>query len=125
MEVNPVCIDTLRPADRAMDGTETLMVPAGAKRTLAWRPLSLLVPGLIGPGLLTSCSWRSAPAAVLFGAYFPDWLLFGMLAIASAVIARVVAGLAGFAQAVPFPLFTFLAVGVLVAGAFDLLWLGR
>ncbi len=89
------------------------------------RRLGLFGPGLIGFGLLTGCSSRSAPALILFGAYFPDWLLFGVLAIMSAIITRVVAGIAGFAQAVPFPLFTFLAVGILVAGAFDLLWLGR
>jgi hypothetical protein len=81
--------------------------------------------GLAALGLLAGCSSRSAPATVLFGAYFPYWLLFGMMAIVFAMIARAVAGIAGFAHGVPFPLFTFLAIGILVAGGFDLFCFGR
>lgn len=83
--------------------------------------------GLLGPavGVLAGCSARSAPALVLFGAYFPDWLVFAILAVVVAIAARIVFGLAGLAQAVPFSLFTCLAIGILVAGAIDLLWLDR
>lgn len=80
---------------------------------------------LSGSMLLVGCSARSAPAIVLFGAYFPDWLLFALLAIATAVIARVAFGIAGLGASVPFPLFTYLAIGILVAGVADLLWLGH
>jgi hypothetical protein len=76
-------------------------------------------------GMLAGCSSRSAPALVLFGAYFPSWLLFAILAILIAIAVRIAFGLAGLALSVPFPLFTYLAIGILVAGAVDLLWLGH
>lgn len=82
----------------------------------------LAVSGAAG---LTGCAVRSAPAAVVFGAYFPDWLLFAIFAIVAAIMARVAVGIAGFAGSVPFPLFTYLAIGIVIAGAVDLLWLGH
>jgi hypothetical protein len=83
--------------------------------------------GLLWPmaAALAGCSTRSAPALVLFGAYFPQWLLFGVLAVVVAIVARIACGLGGIAASVAFPLFTYLAIGILVAGAIDLLWLGR
>jgi hypothetical protein len=75
--------------------------------------------------VLTGCSTRSAPALILFGAYFPDWLVFAILAIVVAIVARIAFGVAGLTQSVPFLLFTCLAVGILVAGAIDLIWLDR
>ncbi|WP_267221266.1 hypothetical protein [Dyella silvae] len=45
--------------------------------------------------------------------------------MATAILARAAFGFAGWAESVPFPLFTYLAIGILVAGAFDLLWLGH
>ncbi|RDS79180.1 hypothetical protein DWU98_19375 [Dyella monticola] len=86
------------------------------------RRLGRLLPAL---GAIAGCSTSSAPAVILFGAYFPDWLVFAILTIVIAIVARIVFGLAGLAQSVPFPLFTFVAIGILVAGAFDLLWLDR
>ncbi len=76
-------------------------------------------------GGLGGCSARSAPAAVLFGAYFPDWLIFAILVVLFALATRIAFGIAGRAEAIPFPLFTCLAVGILLAGSIDLLWLGR
>ena len=76
-------------------------------------------------GALCGCSAGSAPAIVLFGAYFPTWLIVAILAILFAIITRVAFGVAGRAEAIPFPLFTCLAVGILVAGVIDLLWLDR
>jgi uncharacterized membrane protein len=74
-------------------------------------------------GALGGCSAGSAPAIVLFGAYFPTWLIIAILAILFAIITRIAFGVAGRADAIPFPLFTYLAVGILVAGVIDLLWL--
>jgi uncharacterized membrane protein len=74
---------------------------------------------------IAGCSTSSAPAVILFGAYFPDWLVFAILTIVIAIVARIAFGLAGLGQSVPYPLFTYLAVGILVAGAIDLIWLDR
>ncbi|WP_198670322.1 hypothetical protein [Dyella sp. C9] len=79
----------------------------------------------LAAGVLAGCSPHSAPALVLFGAYFPGWLLFAILAIVIAILARIAFGVAGLAPAVPFPLFTCLAIGILIAGAVDLMWLGN
>ncbi|WP_198651471.1 hypothetical protein [Dyella sp. C11] len=75
--------------------------------------------------MLGGCTSGSAPALVLFGAYFPSWLLFAILAIVIAIVARIAFGMVGWAPSLPFPLFTCLAIGVLVAGAVDLVWLGN
>lgn len=88
------------------------------------RRLRLLIP-LAVTLAVAGCSMRSAPAVILFGAYFPDWLVFAILAVLVAISARILLGLAGLAQSTAFPLFTCLAIGILVAGAIDLLWLGR
>jgi uncharacterized membrane protein len=82
-------------------------------------------PLLPAVGALAGCSTSSAPAVIVFGAYFPDWLVFAILTLAIALVARIAFGFAGWAQSVPYPLFTFIAVGVLVTGAIDLVWLDR
>lgn len=83
--------------------------------------------GLLLPmaGGIAGCSTSSAPAIILFGAYFPDWLVFAILAVLVAIAARIVFGLLGWGQSLPFPLFTCLAIGILVAGTIDLAWLDR
>jgi hypothetical protein len=84
-----------------------------------------LWPLLVTVAAMAGCSTSSAPAVILFGAYFPDWLVFAILTIGIAIFARIAFGFAGLAQSVPYPLFTCIAVGVLVAGAIDLIWLDR
>lgn len=82
-------------------------------------------PAALATLLLTGCSPSSAPALSLFGAYFPNWLLFGLLAILFASLSRLLFGIVGRAELVPFPLFTHLAIGILLAGLFQIQWLGR
>jgi hypothetical protein len=90
----------------------------------AQRSLGRFWPLLLASAM-AGCSTHSAPAIVLFGAYFPDWLIFAILTIVFAIVTRAVFGLAGLGTQIPFPLFTCLAVGILIAGAIDLLWLAR
>lgn len=93
----------------------------GRGRLITFPVLALLVPVFPVAGF----SGISAPAIIAFGAYFPDWLFLAIVAIAAAIVTRVAFGIAGRAAAVPFPLFTCLAVGILLAGFIDLLWFGR
>lgn len=79
---------------------------------------------LSGAAGLAGCAVHSAPAVVVFGTYFPNWLLFAILAMVAAIMARVAFGIAGLGSSVPFPLFTYLAMGILLAGAVNLFWLG-
>ncbi len=93
---------------------------ASTQRVFPVRLASLLLATALG-----GCSTKAAPAIILFGAYFPAWLIFAILTVLFAIIARIVFGMAGRADAIPFPLFTCLAIGIIVAGVIDLLWLDR
>jgi YtcA family len=74
---------------------------------------------------LTGCSAGSAPSFDLFGAFFPAWLLCGLIGIAGAIAARAVFVGTGVANVVPFQLFVCTAIGVIVALMAWLLWFGR
>jgi hypothetical protein len=120
-------LDTLlaRVKERCTEGTRAMIDTRSATLRDAWPSLRRLWPLLPAAGAIAGCSASSAPAIILFGAYFPDWLVFAILAIVIAIAARIAFGLAGLAQSVPFSLFTYLAIGILVAGAIDFIWLDR
>ncbi|MFC5473082.1 hypothetical protein [Paraherbaspirillum soli] len=69
---------------------------------------------------LQGCAPRGAPSYEIFGAYFPLWLLAGVLGLISALIAHRVFVSTGWAQIVPFQLSVCVAIGVTVA---VLVWL--
>jgi hypothetical protein len=64
---------------------------------------------------LTGCSGDSAPSFDLFGAFFPAWLLCGIIGIAGAVVARVVFVSTGLANRLPYQLAVCVAIGVITA----------
>jgi hypothetical protein len=64
---------------------------------------------------LTGCSGRSAPSFVLFGAFFPAWLLCGVIGIVGAIVARVVFVSTGVANTLPYQLAVCTAIGVITA----------
>jgi YtcA family len=64
---------------------------------------------------LTGCSAGGAPSFDLFGAFFPAWLLCGIIGIAGAVVARVVFVSTGFANTLPYQLAVCTAIGVITA----------
>jgi hypothetical protein len=63
---------------------------------------------------LGGCS-PGAPSFVLFGAFFPAWLLCGTLGIISAGVARAAFVAGGLSQFLPYQLFVCTAVGLIVA----------
>ena len=75
--------------------------------------------------VLTGCSAGSAPSFDLFGAFFPAWLLCGLIGIAGAVAARAIFVGTKLSNVVPFQLFVCTAIGVIVAILAWLLWFGR
>ena len=75
--------------------------------------------GLV-PLSLSGCSRGGAPSFDLFGAFFPAWLLCGIVGIIGAVVARVVFVSTGLATALPYQLAVCTAIGVITA---LLLWL--
>ena len=69
---------------------------------------------------LAGCSRSAAPTLSLFGAYFPVWILCGVVGVLAAAIARSVLVKSGLAESVPAQLFVCSGAGVIAA---CLLWL--
>jgi hypothetical protein len=74
---------------------------------------------------LSGCAMRSAPSFALFGAFFPAWLLCGVLGILAAGAARIAFIASGLSGALPFQLFVCSAIGVIIGLSVWLLWFGR
>ncbi|KXV09369.1 hypothetical protein AD931_04375 [Gluconobacter oxydans] len=76
-----------------------------------------LRPCLPGLTLLATggCSLRGAPSFPVVGAYFPDWMVCGLVGVATAVGLRVLFLLTGLDALLSFRLFTYVALGVIAA----------
>jgi hypothetical protein len=66
-----------------------------------------------------------APSFDLFGAFFPAWLLCGIVGIAGAVAARVAFVGSGVANTLPYQLAVCTAIGVITALLFWLVGFGH
>ncbi len=64
---------------------------------------------------LTGCSAGGAPSFDLFGAFFPAWLLCGVLGIVGAVVARAAFVGTGLANTLPYQLAVCTSIGVITA----------
>src|ERR1700733_5992269 len=62
---------------------------------------------------LTGCSGGSAPSFDLFGAFFPEWLLCGVIGIAGAGAPPFIFVSAGLANALPYQLAVCVAIDVI------------
>jgi hypothetical protein len=74
---------------------------------------------------LSGCAAQTASSFVLFGAYFPGWMLCALAGVLGAIGARVVMVISGLAEVLPFQLFVCAASGLLIATAAWLLWFGH
>ena len=70
--------------------------------------------------LLAACSPAGAPSFDFFGAYFPAWLPFAVLALMLALLTRLLMILRDFDRRVPHPLLLSASLGFIAAG---LCWL--
>ena len=78
---------------------------------------------LLGMTMATGgCALRGAPSFVLFGAYFPAWMLLALIGIVAAALARVLALKTGVAAVLPFPLALCTSAGVTAAVIAWLIW---
>jgi hypothetical protein len=64
---------------------------------------------------LGGCSAGGAPSFDLFGAFFPAWLLCGIVGIGGAAVARAVFVSSGVANTLPYQLAVCTAIGVITA----------
>jgi len=84
----------------------------------------VLLLGVIAMAL-SGCAQRGAPSFVLFGAYFPAWMLVAGIGILVAVAARALSLATGTADALPFPLALCTSVGVIAAILVWQIWFAR
>ena len=75
------------------------------------RAVLLVVPSCT----LMGCSLAAAPSFALFGAYFPAWMLCGLIGIVGAAATRVLLTSPALSGVVPFPFTVCTAVGVIAA----------
>lgn len=71
--------------------------------------------GIAGAPLLAGCSRQGSPSVVAFGAYFPGWLVLALTAIVLGTLARALTVRWVAPGQVPYPLWTFAAIGVIAA----------
>ena len=74
---------------------------------------------------LGGCSAGGAPSFDLFGAFFPGWLLCGVIGVVGAGVARAAFVGTGLSDVLPYQLFVCTAVGVIAATVSWLIWFGR
>src|SRR5215472_12422596 len=84
-------------------------LPGNARAVL---PRAVLL--VVTSGLLTGCSLAAAPSFELFGAYFPAWMLSGLIGILGAAGTRVLLTRPPLSGVVPFQFTVCAAVGVIV-----------
>jgi hypothetical protein len=74
---------------------------------------------------LSGCAMHGAPSFVLFGAYFPEWMLVAAIGILFAAAARLGMVATGLAAVIPFQLFSCTAIGLIAAIVSWLIWFAR
>lgn len=74
---------------------------------------------------LQGCAGQASPSWTLFGAYFPAWLLCGLLGVLGALTARFGFVASGLATVIPFQLWVCTAVGIIVTSLCWLVWVGQ
>lgn len=80
------------------------------------RHLARLVPVVfVAGGSLSLAGCGGAPSVTIAGAYFPAWLLCGLIAVLAAVIARGLMIATRLSNYIPYPLAVCSSIGILVA----------
>jgi len=74
--------------------------------------------------ILGGCSQGGAPSLVLFGAFFPDWMLCAVLCIVVAIVARSAFVTTRLAAVLPYQLFVCTSIGLIFALLAWLIWFG-
>ncbi len=72
--------------------------------------------------LLAHCA--TAPSLTVAGSYFPAWLACGIAGIVAAIAVRLIFVATGLGDALPYQLFAFTAIGIVIASLIWLLWVG-
>ncbi|WP_240554514.1 YtcA family lipoprotein [Acetobacter cibinongensis] len=73
---------------------------------------------------LGGCATHHAPSFSLFGAYFPGWMLCGIIGVFVAVTLRLLFVVSGIDAFLSLRLFTYVSLGVIAALLVWLVWFG-
>jgi hypothetical protein len=73
---------------------------------------------------VSGCAIRGAPSFVLFGAFFPAWMLLAGIGILAAIGARIALVSTGLAEIVPLQLLVCVSAGLIIAVLAWALWFG-
>ncbi len=87
------------------------------------RATSLLVLAIVPS--LGGCARLGAPSFVLFGSYFPGWMLCGCFGIVAAIVGRAALIATRLADFLPYQLFVCTAIGTIFAAGAWLVWFGQ
>ncbi|HUA26780.1 MAG TPA: hypothetical protein VMA54_21795 [Steroidobacteraceae bacterium] len=98
---------------------ETGKVPRSVRERVGALLFALVVATVSG------CALSGAPSFVLFGAFFPAWMLVSGIGILAAVGTRIVLTTARLADALPLQLLVCVSSGVTVAVLTWLFWFER
>jgi hypothetical protein len=77
---------------------------------------------LLSAAAMSGCALRGAPSFVLFGAFFPAWMLLAGIAILVAIGTRVALVATGLAEILPLQLLVCVSIGLTVAVLAWLFW---
>jgi hypothetical protein len=72
--------------------------------------------------MVSGCADRGAPSFVLFGAYFPAWMLVAGVGVLVGIGTRLALLATGLAEILPLQLFVCVTTGLTVASFTWLLW---
>src|SRR5262245_52986816 len=97
------------------------MVASAAMNAPTLSPANRCLTVVITSAAMSGC----APTFVLFGAYFPAWLLLAVIGVLAAAAARIAMVATGLARTVPYQLMSCTSIGVSTAIACWLIWLAR
>ncbi len=74
-------------------------------------------------GVMALGGCAPAPSHVVFGSYFPSWMLCALAGLVAAALLRVLFGVVGIDRVLPAPLVVYLALTIAFAFGTWLIWL--
>jgi hypothetical protein len=86
---------------------------------------SVRVGGAFGLLGLAGCASASAPSFIVFGAYFPGWMVCGAAGVLAVIGTRAALLLTGLTESVPFQLSVCISAGLIAASLIWFIWFGR
>ena len=86
-----------------------------------WARLLPMLAVVVGT---SGCTARGAPSFVLFGAFFPAWMLVAGIGILAAIGTRIALVASGLAEILPMQLLVCVSVGLTIAILVWTLWFG-